>query len=88
MPLPAYSPLADTYSKDVNSGNPYQFHFQVTGPRACNGGDYMLTPERVAYCSQFTPDQLACANCIHGYNGTSVPFVYTPMSNGQWPNEM
>ena len=66
------------------------FFFQVTPIKMCDGGPYMYSsdPKKLAFCSQFTPQQLAQYECPVGYTGRPVHWERDTMSNSQWKNDM
>lgn len=73
------------------------FHFEVSGPKRCQGFPYMqssASPELQNYCKKLfsTPEGLAQytgMNCTTpGFVGRPVSFCRTPMSNDKWENTM
>jgi hypothetical protein len=72
------------------------FNFQVSGPKMCQGGPYMISsaPQDVKdYChklwsTQKGRDSYNAVNCGSSFVGRPVHFDRTPMSNDMWENEM
>lgn len=77
-----------SYSKD-------SFLFEVSGPKQCEGGPYMISsasPELQDYCKKLwsTTEGISkynSMNCSKGFEGRPVHFDYTPESNDKWKNE-
>jgi hypothetical protein len=64
------------------------FHFELTGEKNCEGGDYMTSsdPEKAKFCSQYSPQDLARYNCSRGFHGRPVQYKYSNMSDSDWNN--
>jgi hypothetical protein len=75
--------LTKQYQKD-------NFRFELTPEKHCDGGPYMYSsdPVKKAYCSQFTPSQLAEYQCCKGFHGRPVHWNRTDMSDSKWENKM
>lgn len=79
----------------VSSDSNDTFLFEVSGPKQCEGGPYMISsasPELQAYCNKLwsTPEGMAkyySMNCSKEFDGRPVHFEYTPESNDKWENE-
>lgn len=72
------------------------FLFEVTGPKMCEGGPYMISSasqEIKDYCNKLwsTPEgrqEIAQVSCQKpGFIGRPVHWSYTPESNDKWQNE-
>ena len=83
------------YSRLRNS-NKDNFHFEVSGPKRCQGGPYMISSapkELQDYCYNLwsTPEgrrEYAMMNCTApGFVGRPVHFDYTPESDDKWQNK-
>jgi hypothetical protein len=70
-----------------NDSKTLQNGFELTGPKVCDGGPYLWGEKLTPYCSQFTEQQLSCANCNPPYIGAPIGFQFTPDSNALWQNE-
>jgi hypothetical protein len=70
-----------------NDSKTLQNGFELTGPKVCDGGPYLWGEKLTPYCSQFTEQQLSCANCNSPYVGAPIGFQFTPDSNALWQNE-
>lgn len=65
--------------------------FQVSPPKLCDGGAYMVSsadPAIKQYCDSLNQDQLDQVACNGGFVGRPVNFKYTPMSDDKWENHM
>lgn len=71
------------------------FHFEVSGPKLCQGGPYMwssASKEEQDYCNKLmsTPEgqhEYAQMNCQSGFIGRPVHWDYSSLSNDKWEND-
>ena len=73
----------DNYSKDG-------FRFELTPEKLCEGGPYMYSddPDKLAFCSQFSPEDMSRFSCGIGFHGAPVTFKRDTMSDSKWENHM
>ena len=71
------------YSKD-------DFFFELTPEKHCDGGPYMWSsdPEKMKYCSQFSPEDLSQYSCGAGFHGRPVHWTRSDMSDSDWNNRI
>ncbi len=65
--------------------------FSVTPEILCDGGEYLRTsaPKEIQdMCSKRCKKGCRCDRCSRGFNGKSINFEYTPMSDDNWQNQM
>jgi hypothetical protein len=66
------------------------FTFELTPEKRCEGGPYMYSddPEKLAFCSQFSPEDMSRFSCGVGFHGAPVTFKRDDMSDSKWENHM
>lgn len=73
-----------------NVGSKDNFTFELTPEKRCEGGPYMYSddPEKLAFCSQFSPEDMSRFSCGVGFHGAPVTFKRDDMSDSKWENHM